>query len=110
MQRNPGLSHRFGKIAFVFPELDFVNKCAYFDYQREKVYVRTSKVLKGIQKVKQREGRRTTEVLSIFVDGEFQAAWDFLTPSSKVTPAITSLKSSDPFNERQLFDALSISL
>src|SRR5258706_11055936 len=50
------------------------------------------------------------EVLSIFVDGEFQAALVFFTPSSKVTPAITSLKSSDPFNDRQLFDALSISL
>jgi hypothetical protein len=48
-------SHRFGKIAFVFPELDFVNKCAYFDYQREKVYVRTNKALKGIQKIKQRD-------------------------------------------------------
>ena len=60
LQRNTGLSHRFGKISFVFPELDFVNKCAYFDYQREKVYVRTNKTLKGIQKVKRRERRRTT--------------------------------------------------
>jgi predicted RecB family nuclease len=59
LQRSPGLSHRFGKISFVFPELDFVNKCAYFDYQREKVYVRTNKTLKGIQKVKRRE-RKTT--------------------------------------------------
>jgi hypothetical protein len=50
------------------------------------------------------------EVLSNFVDGEFQAAWDCFTPSTKVTPAITSLKSVDPFNARQLFDALSISL
>jgi hypothetical protein len=53
---------------------------------------------------------RTKEVLSIFVDGEFQAALVFFTPSTKVTPAITSLKSNDPFNDRQLFDALSISL
>ena len=60
LQRNSGLSHRFGKISFVFPELDFVNKCAYFDYQREKVYVRTNKTLKGIQKAKRRERRRTT--------------------------------------------------
>jgi predicted RecB family nuclease len=60
LQRSPGLSHRFGKISFVFPELDFVNKCAYFDYQREKVYVRTSKTLKGFQKFKRRERRKTT--------------------------------------------------
>jgi predicted RecB family nuclease len=62
LQRNTGLSHRFGKITFVLPELDFVNKCAYFDYQREKVYVRTNKALKGIQKVRRREGRRTTKL------------------------------------------------
>ena len=62
LQRNTGLSHRFGKISFVLPELDFVNKCAYFDYQREKVYVRTSKTLKGIQKVKRRERRSTTRL------------------------------------------------
>jgi predicted RecB family nuclease len=60
LQRSHGLTHRFGKISFVFPELDFVNKCAYFDYQREKVYVRTSKTLKGIQKVKRRERRGTS--------------------------------------------------
>jgi hypothetical protein len=53
---------------------------------------------------------RYLEVLSNFVDGEFQAAWDCFTPSTKVTPAITSLKSVDPFNARQLLDALSISL
>jgi predicted RecB family nuclease len=58
LQRNVGRSHRFGKISFVFPELDFVNKCAYFDYQREKVYVRTSKSLHVIQKAKRR-ARRT---------------------------------------------------
>jgi hypothetical protein len=62
LQGNSGLSHRFGKISFVFPELDFVNKCAYFDYQREKVYVRTSKVLKGIQRIKQRDKRKKTRL------------------------------------------------
>jgi hypothetical protein len=54
--------------------------------------------------------RVSGEVLSNFVDGEFQAAWDCFTPSTKVTPTITSLKSVDPFNARQRFDALSISL
>jgi hypothetical protein len=42
----------------------------------------------------------TRDVLSIFVDKEFQAASVFFTPSSKVTPVITSFKSGDPFNER----------
>jgi hypothetical protein len=33
--------HRFGKSEFCLPDLEFVNKCAYFDYQRDKVYVRS---------------------------------------------------------------------
>ena len=36
----------FGRNAFFFPELDIINKCAYFDYQRERIYVRTSKAVK----------------------------------------------------------------
>jgi hypothetical protein len=32
--------HRFGKSEFSLPDLEFVNRCAYFDYQRDKVYVR----------------------------------------------------------------------
>ena len=49
LPRSIGRSHRFGKISFVFPELDFVNKCAYFDYQQEKVFVRTNRALRGIR-------------------------------------------------------------
>lgn len=41
-------THRFGKAKFSSPELGFVNKCAYFDYQREKVYARTNKLLRKI--------------------------------------------------------------
>jgi predicted RecB family nuclease len=43
-------NHRFGVISFVLPELDFVNKCAYFNYQREKVFVRTNKAIKGTRR------------------------------------------------------------
>jgi hypothetical protein len=43
-----GHSHRFCVISFVLPELDFVNKCAYFDYQREKVFVRTNKEMRRV--------------------------------------------------------------
>lgn len=32
---------RFGKVDFVFPDLEYINNCAYFDYQRDKVYIRT---------------------------------------------------------------------
>jgi predicted RecB family nuclease len=38
--------HKWGKPQFLFDELDIINKCAYFDYQRSKVYLRTSKVVR----------------------------------------------------------------
>ncbi|MBW4456870.1 MAG: IS66 family transposase [Nostoc indistinguendum CM1-VF10] len=50
MQSPTGQTPKFGKIEFVFPELNFVNKCAYFDYQREKVFVRTNRDLKQINR------------------------------------------------------------
>jgi predicted RecB family nuclease len=28
-------------LRFIFPDFDFINKCSYFDYQRQKVHVRT---------------------------------------------------------------------
>jgi predicted RecB family nuclease len=33
----------FGVNRFAFPDLTYINKCAYFDYQRNKVYLRTNK-------------------------------------------------------------------
>jgi len=35
--------HQFGKKEFCLPDFEFVNRCAYFDYQRDKVYVRGGK-------------------------------------------------------------------
>src|SRR5438309_6375397 len=34
--------HRFRKIEFAMPDLDVVNRSAYFDYQRQKIFVRAS--------------------------------------------------------------------
>ena len=42
-------NHRFGKARFCLPELEFVNRCAYFDYQRDRVFVR-SKNAPALQK------------------------------------------------------------
>ena len=33
---------KWGKTRFVHPEFNYINDCAYFDYQRERVFVRTS--------------------------------------------------------------------
>ena len=41
-------SHRFRKIEFALPGFDVVNRSAYFDYQRHKIFARTSKSLKRV--------------------------------------------------------------
>jgi hypothetical protein len=41
-------SHNFQKIEFAVPDLDVVNRAAYFDYQRQKIFVRASTSLKRI--------------------------------------------------------------
>ncbi len=40
---------KWGRIDFVSEDLEHINKCAYFDYQREKIFVRTNKKLKKIK-------------------------------------------------------------
>jgi predicted RecB family nuclease len=37
---------RWGRVKFVHPDFEHINNCAYFDYQRERVYVRSSRVLR----------------------------------------------------------------
>jgi DNA-directed RNA polymerase subunit RPC12/RpoP len=37
--------HKFGKAEFCLPDFEFVNRCAYFDYQRERAYLRIKKNL-----------------------------------------------------------------
>ncbi len=44
-------SPKWGSANFFHSDLEFVNKCAYFDYQRQKVFVRTSKILKKHRRV-----------------------------------------------------------
>jgi predicted RecB family nuclease len=39
----------WGPITFFHPDFAHINKCSYFNYQRQRVYVRTSKVLKRTQ-------------------------------------------------------------
>lgn len=53
---------RFGKTEFFCPELAHINKCAYSDYQREKVYVRTSPALRKSLRRGQRAGKRRPRV------------------------------------------------
>ena len=39
--------YRFGHIAFALPEMETINKAAYWDYQRERVYVRSGKKIRA---------------------------------------------------------------
>jgi predicted RecB family nuclease len=50
---------KWRRVNFVHPDYEFINNCAYFDYQRERVFVRTSRSLrKRIPKQgKSRNGR-----------------------------------------------------
>jgi Transposase IS66 family len=50
------------KTIFFCPELEYINKCAYSDYQRERVYVRTSHAVRKSQKRKLRAGKRRLKV------------------------------------------------
>jgi predicted RecB family nuclease len=38
--------YTWGRVNFVHTDYEYINKCAYFDYQRERVYVRTSKTIR----------------------------------------------------------------
>jgi hypothetical protein len=40
----------WGKVQFVLPDFEHVNGCAYFDYQRERIYVRTSEAIRRSQR------------------------------------------------------------
>jgi predicted RecB family nuclease len=57
---------KFGNIGFCLDEFAYVNKAAYFDYQREKVFVRTNKKLRSLQKKKRtRYSLRANKVVKL---------------------------------------------
>lgn len=60
LKRNLRKRFVFRKPDFVFKDFEHVNKCAYFDYQRERVYVRTNKEFKSINKRKRQKKRWIT--------------------------------------------------
>src|SRR5262245_16709096 len=45
LDRLGAIVHR-GKIAFFHPDFEYINNCGHFDYQRQRVYVRTGRVRK----------------------------------------------------------------
>jgi hypothetical protein len=58
----PAGSYRSGKGEFFCPELAHINKCACADYQRDKVYLRTSPAMRRSLRRKQQVARRHPKV------------------------------------------------
>jgi predicted RecB family nuclease len=50
--------YTWSKVNFVHANYEYINNCAYFDYQRERVYIRTSEHLRKKQAKKKRFVRR----------------------------------------------------
>ena len=46
---------KWSRVRFACPDFDFINKCSYFDYQRQRVHVRTSPATRRAEK-ERREG------------------------------------------------------
>jgi hypothetical protein len=57
-----GTVNRRGKIQFFHPDYQYINGCARFDYQRQRVFVRTSKVRKKYLRAPQSSRNRTLRV------------------------------------------------
>jgi predicted RecB family nuclease len=53
---------RFGKNEFFCPDLEAINRCAYSNYQRDKVYLRTSPAMRKSRRRKQRAAKRKLRV------------------------------------------------
>lgn len=50
---------RWGQMKFALPDFDLLTKCAYFDYQRDKVFFRTNS---NIRAIKRRKRKRTFRI------------------------------------------------
>ncbi|MBC7816757.1 MAG: TM0106 family RecB-like putative nuclease, partial [Planctomycetaceae bacterium] len=57
-----GNDRKWRKVSFFHPDFDYINNCAYFDYQRQRVYVRTSKLLKKNHRRSHEERNRKLRV------------------------------------------------
>ena len=57
-----GFQHTFGKFVGVLPEFAKINDAAYWDYQRNKIYIRSNPSLRRAAKQKRRNSGRTLPV------------------------------------------------
>ena len=69
----PQTPYRLGPVDFVLPELDQINKCTYWDYQRDRIYVRSSPLLRRVARRNQRNKRR--QILPVNVTVNASRPW-----------------------------------
>jgi predicted RecB family nuclease len=69
----PQTPYRLGPVDFVLPELDQINKCAYWDYQRDRIYVRSNPLLRRVARRNQRNKRR--QILPVNVTVSASRPW-----------------------------------
>ncbi len=69
----PQTPYRLGPVDFVLPELDQINKCAYWDYQRDRIYIRSSPRLRRVARRNQRKKRR--QILPVNVTVSASRPW-----------------------------------
>ena len=63
----PQTPYKLGPVDFVLPELDQINKCAYWDYQRDRIYIRSNPRLRRVARRNQRKKRRHTLPVNVTV-------------------------------------------
>ncbi len=56
------MDYRFKKQRFFHEDFEYINKCSYFDYQREKIFIRTNKTLKRIQVREQKLVKKVNQI------------------------------------------------
>ena len=54
----PESPYEFGPVDFALPEFEHINRCAYWDYQRDRVYIRSSRRLRQVAKRKEKRSKR----------------------------------------------------
>jgi predicted RecB family nuclease len=64
----PQTPYRLGPVDFVLPELDQINKCAYWDYQRDRIYIRSNPLLRRVARRNQLKKRRRILPVNVTVN------------------------------------------
>lgn len=57
--------YRLQRNDFAIPEFQYINRCAYWDYQRDKIYVRSSKYLKRISRKKKLKSFPANKIIEL---------------------------------------------